>query len=463
MHGALPSHDPPDRGLQGIGNPIPPNHSQAGSNDIGKTFSGLSLSSSSASLDGISGTTSGGVSTSNLNTSTQLKKLSLSGIQEFVPSSASLYMSGTQQEVFNTRGGFHGSNSTLNPPKSSAIISTGNSPRQSPTPISSVGTASHTQASLSLASSMLSADVPEFSSAGESGDGQTVNTATTDASSAISAYNEGGTMYFYAGDELDPSLSMANGVMSGGSMNPTVLSPNFTLFTGTPSYVASMRVRSNAPANVAENETKIEILKRQQMCLSQVNPEEHPGLPSQVDNFTNLCPLESIPGNLMQKSHTFGYITTVYKATNIKEGQYVAMRRVHNFKLVNSKCMVLVEQWRKLSHSNLVALRQVFTTKEFGDQSIIFVYDFYPGAETLMAKHFSNSNPIPGNPSFIDSFGLSADGSRHNLYGGPMPPPRNRTNTGNNYLQQNNGMLPEPLIWTYLIQLTSALRTIHQV
>ena len=81
------------------------------------------------------------------------------------------------------------------------------------------------------------------------------------------------------------------------------------------------------------------------------------------------------------------------------------MRRVQNFKLVNSKCMVIVEQWRKLSHSNLVALRQVFTTKEFGDQSIIFVYDFYPGAETLMAKHFSNSSSLPGNSPFMDPYG----------------------------------------------------------
>ena len=105
------------------------------------------------------------------------------------------------------------------------------------------------------------------------------------------------------------------------------------------------------------------------------------------------------------KSNFYAFnIFHIFKATNIKEGQHVAMRRVQNFKLVNSKCMVLVEQWRKLSHSNLVALRQVFTTKEFGDQSIIFVYDFYPGAETLMAKHFTNSPSIPGNPAFLDPF-----------------------------------------------------------
>ena len=41
----------------------------------------------------------------------------------------------------------------------------------------------------------------------------------------------------------------------------------------------------------------------------------HPDIPAQVDSFTNLCPLEAVPGNLMQKSHTFGYVTSVYKVS----------------------------------------------------------------------------------------------------------------------------------------------------
>ena len=66
-------------------------------------------------------------------------------------------------------------------------------------------------------------------------------------------------------------MGMGNGGVNGTNVSSTVLSPNFTLFTGTPTYVANMRVRSNAPSNLAENETKIEILKRQQICLSQVS------------------------------------------------------------------------------------------------------------------------------------------------------------------------------------------------
>ena len=106
MHGPPPPHDNSDRVLPGVSNTIPPNHGQAGSNEISKTFSGLSLSSSSASLDGIGGITSSGTTT-NFGTSTQLKKLSLSGIQEFVPSStsnaSSLYMSGSHHGKYSQR------------------------------------------------------------------------------------------------------------------------------------------------------------------------------------------------------------------------------------------------------------------------------------------------------------------------------------------------------------------------
>lgn len=38
-----------------------------------------------------------------------------------------------------------------------------------------------------------------------------------------------------------------------------------------------------------------------------------------------------------------------------------------DFRLANTKCMVLVDMWKRLSHTNLVQLREVFTTKAFGD------------------------------------------------------------------------------------------------
>ena len=62
-----------------------------------------------------------------------------------------------------------------------------------------------------------------------------------------------------------------NGMHAPGvGPQPQVMVPNYSMFTGTPSYVASMKVRSTVPSFLAENELKLEILKRQHICQAQV-------------------------------------------------------------------------------------------------------------------------------------------------------------------------------------------------
>jgi len=245
----------------------------------------------------------------------------------------------------------------------------------------------------------------------------------------VSVFSENGTTYFYNPDET-VSSQLSTGVMTGGS----VLLPNWSAYSGTPSQIVAMKVRNTAPTALQDNEIKMEILARQMISHTAADPEAHPDLPSEVDNFTGLCPLEPPATSPMHKSSTFGYVTTVYKAVNMKTGQHMCLRRIHGYRLVNTKCMGLVDQWKKMTHSNLVTLRQVFTSKSFSDHSMVFVYDFYPGSETLMARHF-----------------------------------RPYSHTKNNLLRQqaaaltgtSAGLLPESLIWNYVIQLTSALRYIH--
>ena len=47
-----------------------------------------------------------------------------------------------------------------------------------------------------------------------------------------------------------------------------------------------------------------------------------------------------------------------------------------------------LQKWTSIRTANIVSLHTVFTIKAFGDQSIMFVYDFHPAAETLMQRHF---------------------------------------------------------------------------
>lgn len=55
--------------------------------------------------------------------------------------------------------------------------------------------------------------------------------------------------------------------------------------------------------------------------------------------------------------------------------------------------MSMVELWRKVQQCHLVTLREAFTTKAFGDHSIVFAYDYYPGAETLLMKYLASTAP----------------------------------------------------------------------
>ena len=54
------------------------------------------------------------------------------------------------------------------------------------------------------------------------------------------------------------------------------------------------------------------------------------------------------------------------------------------FRLVNAKSMVLVDQWKKVSHSNLVSLREVFTTKAFGDNCMYSMHFCYVVVDSLV-------------------------------------------------------------------------------
>uniref|UniRef100_A0A8C9RVK1 PAN2-PAN3 deadenylation complex subunit PAN3 n=1 Tax=Scleropages formosus TaxID=113540 RepID=A0A8C9RVK1_SCLFO len=226
----------------------------------------------------------------------------------------------------------------------------------------------------------------------------------------------GGTTYFYTDSTLSP--------MTG------LVFPTFHIYPPTAPHVAYMQPKANAPSFFMADELRQEVLTRD-LCLT--------GFPTEVDNYHSLFPLEPLPPpNRMQKNCNFSYITSCYKAVNSKDDLPYCLRRIHGFRLVNTKCMMLVDMWKKIQHSNCVTLREVFTTKAFGDHSLVFSYDFHAGAETMFSRHFNDST--------ADSYF-----PKRKWVGQHEPPPP----------RQHAGLLPESLIWAYIVQLSSALRTIH--
>ncbi|XP_037070704.1 PAN2-PAN3 deadenylation complex subunit pan3-like [Pollicipes pollicipes] len=250
----------------------------------------------------------------------------------------------------------------------------------------------------------------------------------------------GGTTYYYTAEEAAAQKSA----------EPPTVTPPYTAYLTPPPHVTSGRAAAalagaaRAPAGFfVGDQLREQILKQQSLVLVHPNPQAYPELPTELDSYHELCPLEA-PGQPL-KSSLFGCVTTCYKATNVKTGQCCCLRRMHGLRLTGTKCLQAVGMWRKINHSSLVTLREFFTTKAFGDNSVVMVYDYYPGAETLMARHFSQPPQLNG---FADPF---QDPSI----------PRPYSAQKNAVLRQKSALMPEPLIWGYIIQLTGVLRQIH--
>ncbi|XP_045469546.1 PAN2-PAN3 deadenylation complex subunit pan3 [Harmonia axyridis] len=244
--------------------------------------------------------------------------------------------------------------------------------------------------------------------------------------------NVGGTTYFYHSADPPP--------LANDSIVSNVINSEYKVYPGTPSHVDTLKRKEDHSFFVSEN-IRAEILSQNMLTLMLSDPQVT-DLPQEIDSYHELCPLEPISNTSVHK----GYQTSMYKATHTKTGVHYCLRRIHGFRLQHTKSMMYVDIWKKLMHSNIVQLKEVFTTKAFGDNSLIFVYDFHPGSETLLNKHFSTDQ----NHEYCDPF--LVDNSA----------PRPYSHQKNELLRyQANNKLPEPLIWNYIIQLTSALRVIH--
>ncbi|KAL7307077.1 hypothetical protein TKK_0000815 [Trichogramma kaykai] len=200
-----------------------------------------------------------------------------------------------------------------------------------------------------------------------------------------------------------------------------------------------LQINNSHPLYFMGSDIRQDVLDKNAIALAEHNRPDDPNIPAEVQNYQELM--------LLEEPRTGpGPVTSTFRATNIKNGNSYCLRRVHDCKLTNKKSLAIIETWKKLLHSNIVGLKEVFFTKAFGDESTVFVYDYFPGSETMLSKHFAPKD-VNG---YVDPF--SADPTA----------PRPYSHTKNTMLRhQHNNMLPESLIWNYVIQLTAAIRVIH--
>ncbi|KAI1131023.1 hypothetical protein F5Y10DRAFT_234471 [Nemania abortiva] len=145
-----------------------------------------------------------------------------------------------------------------------------------------------------------------------------------------------------------------------------------------------------------------------------------PGVQSpSLQQYHSLVPLDI---KLKNTPGIFGLPTWVWKATSRKNGNVYCLRRVEGFRLTNEDAIKAVNSWKKIIHPNIVTTVEAFTTRDFNDSSLVFVHSYHPLSKTLAEHHF------PATPTRFS----------------------------------RPGPVVEKVLWSYLVQLSSALRVIHK-
>ncbi|KAI9814241.1 MAG: PAB-dependent poly(A)-specific ribonuclease subunit 3 [Pycnora praestabilis] len=160
-----------------------------------------------------------------------------------------------------------------------------------------------------------------------------------------------------------------------------------------------------------------EDLQRKAEASLQVLPNST--LPS-IDYFHSLVPLDTTN---QKNAAIFGYPSWIYKAMSGKDGIIYALRRLEGYRLTNEKAIRSVQAWKRVHSGSVVTVHDAFTTRAFGDSSLVFVTDYHPLSKTLAEHHFGPTSRYTGRPS--------------------------------------GAHIPEQVLWSYIVQIASALKTIH--
>lgn len=189
------------------------------------------------------------------------------------------------------------------------------------------------------------------------------------AAGGIHQENVGGTTYFYpTGNHSSSQNSSTGSEPTYGGHHNSQLNLSYThpghVYSGPASHILNMQPRTQLSSSFFMPEEMRNDLMGRNEIANVIASNENQDLPHEVDSYHSLCPLEP--------SSKIPTTSSTYKATHSATGIKYCLRRLHGFRLQSTKCMSVVEMWKKLQHSNIVQKKEVFTTKAFGDQCKIF-------------------------------------------------------------------------------------------
>lgn len=143
-----------------------------------------------------------------------------------------------------------------------------------------------------------------------------------------------------------------------------------------------------------------------------------------VEQFHSLVSLDMPTA---RSENLLGYPSWLYKAVSSLDGNVYCLRRLEGFVSTNQThhdVKSVAQNWKRVRNGSVVTVHLAFANSRFGTPSLFFVTDYHPLAETLAAKHFN---------------------------------PQNRYST-----RHNSPPVPEQTLWSYIVQISNALKAIHE-
>ncbi|PPQ70537.1 hypothetical protein CVT24_000292 [Panaeolus cyanescens] len=164
-------------------------------------------------------------------------------------------------------------------------------------------------------------------------------------------------------------------------------------------------------------------------------------LPEELQGYHTLVPLEPT-GSGVERRKIGNWYSTVYRAIKASDGVPYALRRIEGYRLMQPSAFEPIKIWESIQHPSIVSVREAFTTKAFNDDSLVVVYTYHPNSKTLYDAHLKPKPPA------------SSKGSSTVYYG----------RHGRQQQQQQQAQhytISERTLWTYIVQIASAIKRVH--
>ncbi|KAM6493381.1 hypothetical protein JOM56_011515 [Amanita muscaria] len=170
-------------------------------------------------------------------------------------------------------------------------------------------------------------------------------------------------------------------------------------------------------------------------------------LPDELQGYHTLVPLENITSP-PERRKFLNWFSVVYRAIRVSDGLPYTLRRVENFRLTQQSAFAAIESWSKIRHPGIVSVQEAFTTRSFNDNSLVVCYAYHSNSRTLFDVHLkskvaafqsqmvSQQQPPQRGAQYFSSFGTAGSASQP--------------------------MIPERIIWTYIVQIGSAIKQVHE-